>query len=96
METIISTCGWLLFGTLALCFFAFAAACIWGASFLGYHLTTREIRERKWWKKAVRESNYKIILAAAETMSHRLGYGTTATLQDIINETTNKINNKTK
>lgn len=94
METIISTFGWLLFGALVIAFFAFATACIWGVTFLGYHLTTRQIRERKWWKKAVRESNYKIILTAAETMSHRLGYGATATLQDIINDTTNKLKNR--
>lgn len=94
METIISTCGWVLFGTLALCFFAFATACIWGASFLGYHLATREIRERKWWKKAVRESNYKLVKLAALTMSNRLGYGATATLQEIINDTTNKLKNQ--
>ena len=96
METIISTCGWVLFGTIALAILAFAAACIWGATFLGYHLATRFIRERRHWKKVIRAGNHQIVQYAAIIMRDRLGYGETATLQEIIKDTANKINNKTK
>lgn len=93
METTITTCGWAIFILLAGAILAFSAAFIWGCGFLGYHLSTRLIRERKWWKKAVREGNYKVTQYAAIVMCDRLGYGKTATLGDIINDTDKKIKN---
>lgn len=91
METTITTCGWVLFAILTAAMIAFAIAFIWGCGFLGYHLSTKLIRERRWWKKAVREGNYRVTYHAAVTMSDRLGYGEAATLGDIIKDTTNKL-----
>lgn len=96
METTITTCGWVLFGILIAALIIFAVAFLYGCGFLGYHLSTRLIRERKWWKKAVREGNYRVTYHAAVTMSDRLEYGETATLGDIIKDTRNKINNREK
>lgn len=96
METIITSCGWLLLGLLTAAIVTFAAVFLWGSGYLGYHLSTRFIRERKWWKKAVRESNYKITHYAAIVMSDRLGYGESATLGEIIRDTKRKINNREK
>lgn len=96
METIITICGWVLFGLIAIAMTAFVAAFVYGCTFLGYHLSTRLIRERRWWKKAIRESNHRIVRCAAVTMSDRFGYGEKATLGDIIRDTTNKINNREK
>lgn len=93
METTITTCGWVLLAILTAAMIAFAVAFIWGCGFLGYHLSTKLIRERKGWKKAIRESNHKITQYAAIIMSDKLGYGATATLVDIINDTDNKIKN---
>lgn len=97
METTITICGWVLFGLIAIAMTAFVAAFIYGCLFLGYRLSTRLIRERRWWRKAVRDGNHRITHYAALTMSNRLGYGETATLGDIIRDTTRKINEtKTK
>lgn len=96
METTITTCGWVLFAILTAAMIAFAVAFIWGCGFLGYHLSTRFIRERKGWKKAIRESNHKITQYAAIIMSDRLGYGESATLGEIIRDTKRKINNREK
>ena len=93
METTITICGWVLFGALTLAMTAFVAAFLYGCTFLGYRLSTRLIRERRWWKKAVREGNHRITHYAALTMCDRLGYGETATLGDIINDTDNKLKN---
>lgn len=93
METTITTCGWVLFAILTAAMIAFAVAFIYGCGFLGYHLSTKLIRERRWWKKAVRERNYRITRHAAIVMCDRLGYGATATLGDIINDTDNKLKN---
>lgn len=96
METTITICGWVLFGLIAIAITAFVAAFVYGCTFLGYQLSTRLIRERRWWKKAVRDGNHRIVRCAAVTMSDRFGYGETATLGDIIRDTTNKINNREK
>ena len=96
MDTTITICGWVLAGTIALVLAVFIAAAIWGAAFLGYNLSTRFIRERKGWKKAIRESNHKITQYAAIIMSDRLGYGEDATLREIITDTKRKINNREK
>lgn len=96
METTITICGWVLFGLLTLAMLAFAVVIIYGSAFLGYHLSTRFIRERKGWKKAIRESNHKITQYAAIIMSDRLGYGESATLGEIIRDTKRKINNREK
>lgn len=93
METIITTCGWVLFGLLTAATLAFSIAFIWGCGFLGYHLSTRMIREQKRWKKAIRDGNYKVTQYAAIVMCDRLGYGETATLGDIIHDTDKKIKN---
>lgn len=73
METTITICGWVLFGLLPPAMFAFAVAIIYGCAFLGYHLSTRFIRERKRWKKAIRESNQQRIMCimALQLPSHR-------------------------
>lgn len=92
METTITTCGWVLFVILTAAMIAFALAFIWGCSFLGYHLSTRLIRERKWWKKIIREQNHRMTHYAAIVMRDRLGYGATATLEKIIKDTSMKIN----
>lgn len=94
METTITIFGWVLFGLLILAATAFAAAFLYGCTFLGYRLSTRLMRERKWWKKAIREGNYRVTYLAAVTMSERLGYGEKATLGDIIKDTRNRINSK--
>lgn len=96
MEITITICGWVLAVTITLAFAVFVAAILWGAAFLGYHLSTRFIRERRGWKKAIRESNYKLTKYAAIVMSDRLGYGEDATLRDIIRDTTNKLKNREK
>lgn len=96
METTITICGWILFGTIAFSLALFAAGALWGATFLGYHLSTRFIRERRHWKKVIRTGNHKMIHYAAIIMSDRLGYGETATLQEIIKDTSRKINNREK
>ncbi len=96
METIITICGWVLAGTIALALAVFIAASIWGAAFLGYHLSTRLIRERRTWKKVIRTSNHKMVQYAAIIMSDRLGYGENATLREIIRDTKQKINNREK
>ena len=96
METTITICGWVLAGTIALVLAVFIAAAIWGAAFLGYQLSTRFLRERRGWQKAIRESNHKITHYAAIIMSDRLGYGEDATLREIIKDTKRKINNREK
>lgn len=96
METTITICGWVLFGLLTLAMLAFAVAVICGWAFLGYHLSTKLVRERKWWKKAVRERNYRITRHAAIVMCDRLGYGESATLGEIIRDTNRTINNREK
>ncbi len=96
METTITICGWVLFGFLTLATTAFVAAFLYGCTFLGYRLSTRLMRERKWWKKAVREDNTRIIHHAALVLCDRLGYGEAATLGNIIKDTRNKINNREK
>lgn len=96
METTITICGWVLAGTIALALAVFIASAIWGAAFLGYNLSTRFIRERRCWKKAIRESNHKITRYSAIVMSDRLGYGEEATLREIITDTSRKINNQEK
>lgn len=96
METTITICGWVLAITIALALVVFVTAILWGAAFLGYNLSTRFIRERREWKKAIRESNYKLTKYAAIIMSDRLGYGEDATLREIIRDTTKKINNREK
>ncbi len=80
METTITTCGWVLFGLLTAALTIFAVAFLYGCGFLGYRLSSRLIRERKWWKKAVRQGDHRITHYAAVTMSDRLGYGEAATL----------------
>lgn len=57
METTITILGWVLLGTIALAFAVFATAFLWGAAYLGYHLSTRIIRERRRWKKVIRTGN---------------------------------------
>lgn len=94
METTITFCGWILAGIIALAIGAFAAAALWGAAHLGYQLSTRYIRERKGWKRAVREGNYRVAQYAATVMSDILGYGKSATLGEIIRDTKHKINKK--
>lgn len=96
METTITICGWVLFGLLTLAMLAFAVAIIYGCAFLGYHLSTRFIRERRGWKKAIQESNHQITHYAAIVMCDRLGYGRNTTLQEIITDTKLKINNREK
>lgn len=96
METTITICGWVLLGLLILAMLVFAVAIIYGCAFLGYHLSARFIRERRWWKKAIRESNHKITRHAAIVMCDRLGYGESATLGEIIRDTKRKINNREK
>lgn len=95
METTITICGWVLFGFLTGAILTFAAATVYGCAYLGYHLSTRFIRERRGWKKAIRESNHKLVQYAAIVMSDRLGYGETATLGEIIKDTKQKINSET-
>lgn len=90
METTITTCGWVLFGLLTAALTIFAVAFLYGCGFLGYRLSSRLIRERKWWKKAVRQGDHRITHYAAVTMSDRLGYGEAATLGDT-SETQTKI-----
>ncbi|MBJ2192844.1 MAG: hypothetical protein JFT09_05800 [Muribaculaceae bacterium] len=60
METTITTCGWVLFGLLTAALTIFAVAFLYGCGFLGYRLSSRLIRERKWWKKAVRQGDHRI------------------------------------
>lgn len=93
MDIIITTLGWILYMILIATLTAFAVACIYGCAQLGYHISTRLIRERRLWKRIVRQGNYKIIQYAAIVMSDRLGYGENATLGDIINDTDNKLKN---
>lgn len=95
METTITICGWVLFGTIALIAAVFAASCLWGAAYLGYHLSTRFIRERRWWKKVIRTGNHSMVQYAAIIMSDRLGYGQDATLREIIHDTNLKIKMQT-
>lgn len=92
METTITICGWVLLGTIVLALATFVIAALWGAGFLGFHLSTRFIRERRGWKKAIQESNHQITHYAAIVMCDRLGYGRNATLQEIITDTKLKIN----
>lgn len=92
MDTTITICGWILFGTLTL----FILGCLWAAAYLGYLVTTRYIRERKRWKRIIREQNYKMVQGAALVMSDRLGYGKGATLQEIIRDINTKLTNPTK
>lgn len=91
METIITSCGWVLFALLTAAIVAFAVAFIWGCGYLGFRLSIRFVRERKGWKRAVKEGDYKITRHAALVISDRLGYGRTATLEEVINDTTKKI-----
>lgn len=96
METTITICGWVLASAITLILAFFIAAAAWGASSLGYQLATRYIRERRGWKKAIRENNLRIVRHAAIVMSDRLGYGEEATLREVIKDTTAKIEHPTK
>lgn len=91
METTITICGWILAGMIALSIGAFAASAVWGAASLGYRISTRFIQERKAWRKLVREGNYRVAQYAATVMSDTLGYGRSATLGEIIDDTQHKI-----
>lgn len=54
---------------------------------LGFHISTRLIRERKAWKQAIKRGNLEKIRMAAFIMRDRLQYGGEATLNDIIKDT---------
>lgn len=95
METIIDICGWLAAGIAALSIAIFAAAFLWGCGWLGFRLATRTMRERRWWKRAVERGNIKVTYQAASTLCHRCGYGTDATLGDIMRDTYRKLNGRT-
>lgn len=96
MDPTITICGWILFGAISLAAALFILGCLWAAAYLGYLISTRYIRERKGWKRAIRQGNYKITRHAALVMRDRLGYGKDATLQEIIRDINTKLTNTTK
>lgn len=57
MDYIISICGWTAFAIIAALLSAFTLALAWGAIRLGFHISTRLIREREAWKQITQELN---------------------------------------
>jgi hypothetical protein len=53
----ISICGWTAFAIIAALLSAFTLALAWGAIRLGFHISTRLIRERKAWKQITQKLN---------------------------------------
>lgn len=90
MDSIINICGWTTFAIIAALASLFALAFAWGFIYLGFHLSTRIIRERKAWKQAIKRGNLEMIRMAAFVMRDRLKYGGEATLNDIIKDTYNR------
>ena len=87
MDYIISICGWTAFAIIAALLSVFTLALAWGAIRLGFHISTRLIKERRAWKKAIKDGNLEMIRGAAFVMRDRLKYGGEATLDDIIRDT---------
>lgn len=87
MDNIISICGWTAFAAIATLLAIFTLALAWGAFRLGIHISTRLIKERRAWKKAIKNGNLEMIRGAAFIMRDRLEYGGKATLDDIIRDT---------
>ena len=90
MDTIISFFGWTAVAIIAALSSIFTLAFAWGAIRLGFHLSTRYIRENRAWKTAIRKGNYKMIRNAAFILRDTLEYGGTVTLNDIIKDTYNR------